>query len=268
MDSYIISASREHQKLVALVCLLLAAKSEDIDVQIPSIKVLLSIVNLKADLKVDFHPSQLRNYNTKQIQHAYKQFSWMYSKLEFLIFGAMDFNLMRPTCVSFLNFLQPVMVTQLDYETLSDDKFGSLANMRIAARDQVYPLLEIVIGDVNFFNVLPSRVAAGVIATIRTILNLRHVWNDVMELHTRYKFAEVRSIVNYLLRKIGRIASTSTPCNTSKFDDEDESGFISASDIDPNESTEWPYGNHSLTLCEDEEIEQDKKRARLNTSLD
>lgn len=35
MDNYILSEIFEHQKLVGLVCLLLAAKSEDLDELVP-----------------------------------------------------------------------------------------------------------------------------------------------------------------------------------------------------------------------------------------
>lgn len=94
MDSYILSDFSEHQKLVGLICLLLSAKSEDIDEKVPSIKDLLKIVDMSLDL------GRLET-DEKRNTAAYKTFARMYCKVEFLIFESLEFNTIRPTTVSY-----------------------------------------------------------------------------------------------------------------------------------------------------------------------
>lgn len=261
MDQYIISPNVEHQKFAALVCLLLAAKSEDIDGAIPSIKYLLRIIDLRNELHHDdFRSSSIRNsIERRSLLRAYRKFSEMYAQLEYTMFTALDFNVIRPTCVNFINFLQPVIVSELDY-TNTNTHFGSFTNMKLEARDYIYQLLEIVILDVLFFNVRPSKMAAAIIATIRTLLKIQHVWNEEMEINTRYKFIEIKSMVTYLLEKIGKTTTATLPNETPRMED-DESGFISASEMtDPEDLedylTQTRKSQHSMQV---------KKKPRLNT---
>lgn len=214
---------------------MLAAKSEDIDGKIPSIKSLLGIINLKRDLRLDLRSGEPKNLNPKLLLGVYKRFAGLYSKLEFGIFATLEFNVIRPTCVTFINFLQPIIVTELDYMK-SNSSYGSFANMKLEARDYAYQLLEFVILDVNFFNVTPSKVAAAIIATIRTWLKIPHVWNEEMELNTRYTFIEIRRLVAYLLENIGKKPAV-MPEESPRMED-DESGFVSASELTDPEDLE------------------------------
>lgn len=230
MDNYILSDFDEHQKLIGLVCLLLAAKSEDIDESVPSIKDLLRIVDMSSDLEIDLRFSE--GLDPKEVSTAYKNFAKMYSKLEFLIFECLEFNTIRPTVVSFVNIYQNLVVTNSDVDDVKCNSQGetedrkTLGDMRVLANQYLKHFLSIVIEDVDFFNSVPSLLAAAIIGVTRKLLQIQKYWNEQLEELTRYQIEEIRPMMLKLIEK--RISST-----YDNFDSDNEnvkdSGYISPS---------------------------------------
>lgn len=200
MDNYILSDFSEHQKLVALVCLLLAAKSDDLDELVPSIKDLLRIVDMSDDLGVDLRIRE--QLEPRDVRNAFKRFASMYCKLEFLIFECVDFNTVRPTTLSFLLVFQNIILTEADVESDSEKTVG---DMRVSANEFVNQFLDIVIQDIDFFNMKPSRIAAAIVAATRKLLNVKNFWNESLEQLTRYTIEEILPTVGTLMEKRIRV---------------------------------------------------------------
>lgn len=201
MDAYIISEFAEHQKLIGLVCLLLAAKSEDLDEAIPSIKNLLPIVDMTSDLGVDLRFKE--ELTEKEIRNAYGGFAAMYCKLEFLVFESLQFNAIRPTAISFLNIFQGLLITEDDVnymEATDDEKKNLLGDLRVSANGYLARLTDVIL-DVEFFNEVPSQVAAAIICLTRKLLKIADFWNKELLSLTRWKLEDIRPLMIMLLEK-------------------------------------------------------------------
>lgn len=201
MDAYIISDFPEHQKLIGLVCLLLAAKSEDLDDAIPSIKDLLKIVDMTCDLGVDLRFKEV--LTEKEIRNGYGGFAAMYCKLEFLVFESLQFNAIRPTAISFLNIFQGLLITEddvADMEATDDEKRNSLGDLTVSANGYLNRLTDIIL-DVDFFNRVPSQLAAAIVCLTRKLLKIADFWNKDLVSLTRWKMDELRPLMIVLLEK-------------------------------------------------------------------
>lgn len=193
MDNYILSDFADHQKLIAIVCLLLAAKSEDLDEMVPSIKDVLRLIDMSDDLGVDL---RFRcELDPKDVALAYKNFANMYCKLEYLIFESMEFNTIRPTAVSFLSIFQNIVVTFKDVV-----EGQTIGDLRVSANEYIKQFMD-VIQEVDFFNVRPSELAAAVIASTRKLLSIKNYWTDQLASFTRYKIDSIRPLILVLMEK-------------------------------------------------------------------
>lgn len=197
MDAYILSDNAEHQKLIALVSLLLAAKSEDLDENVPSIKDLLKVVDMSEDLGCDLRfRSELE---PKVVNQAFKKFAEMYCKIEFLIFESISFNAIRPTAVNFINIYQNIVVTSVD---LKNEEGATLGDLLVSANEYIKQFLDfIVIQDIEFFNILPSKLAAAIIGATRKLIKIETYWNEELTNLTRYKIEDIRPLMIRLLDK-------------------------------------------------------------------
>lgn len=223
MDSYILSDFVEHQKLIGIVCLLLAAKSEDIDENIPSIKDLLKIVDMTNDLGVDMRFKE--ELDPKELSKIYRIFSALYCKLEFLIFESLDFNTIRPTAVTFINIFQSIVVTADDVKSFGVANLKSLGDLRVLANDYLKQFLEIIIQDIEFFNKLPSQLAASIIGATRKLLHISHFWNDSLAQLTRCRIEDIRLLIVTLIEKRNNAIREKSNCDLN--DVFKDSGFIS-----------------------------------------
>lgn len=235
MDNYVLSDFFEHQKLIGLVCLLLAAKSEDLDELVPTIKDLLKLCDMSADLEVDL---RFKSELTKmQIQTAYRKFASMYSKLEFLVFESMEFNTIRPTAITFLNIFQGALVTK---EDLVGGDIKDLNVLRDTAADYLKQFLGVIIKDVDFFNVLPSLLAASIVGVVRKLINIEKYWNDQLVNLTSYNINQIRPMMIMLVDKRDQYAYVQQDDDMSSGEDTimKDSGFCSITTSDSDSSEE------------------------------
>lgn len=191
MDTYILSDNEEHQSLVVVVALLLAAKTEDIDFRIPSLKDLLEFFNV--DEFTDIFRSADRMSNT-ELSAAFKKFSKLYVKLEFHIFKTMDFSLICPTVVSFLTIYNADLVSEEDYRNNSI-KFESLGDLKATTMLRVNEILDIVLSTLDFANAMPSYLAASIIGAARKTLGILPFWTQDIQTITKYTFEEIEHMV-------------------------------------------------------------------------
>ncbi|CRK97201.1 CLUMA_CG010598, isoform A [Clunio marinus] len=202
MDTYILSNYFEHQKLMSLVCLLLAAKSEEIDEAVPSIKDLLMIIDMSQDIGVDF--KCIDKYDSKSINSAYKTFAGMYCKLEYLIFESLYFNTVRPTTMTFIKIFQTVIVSESDIKDVEkgcEKSCETLGDLRLSALEYIKEFSEIIIVDVAFFNIQPSKIAAAILCATRKLLKIKKFWTETLSQLTRYKFDEIQNLMMSLNEK-------------------------------------------------------------------
>lgn len=200
MDRYILSDYEDHQKLTGLVCLMLAAKSEDLDQVVPSIKDLLHNVNLSDDLGIDLRFKE--EFSPLQVTEAYKKFSRLYVQLEFLIFESLEFNTIRPTAATFLSMFQSAIVTEndvIDAKFCVDEEAMSLGNLQASANIYVTQFLDLVISITDFVNTQPSKLAAAIIGAVRKLLEIKNYWNDQLSTLLRQTVDDIRPLLIDLL---------------------------------------------------------------------
>lgn len=255
MDLYVLSENPEHQKLISLVCLLLAAKSEDLEDLVPSIKDLLALINLEDDLDVDLR-YEYKNVDKKVLEKAFKKFSQMYAGLEFCVFSAMDFNIIRPTCVSFINIFKPLIVSENDFLNTTR-MFNAMGDLRTEAQGVLRQLLEVVVLDIELINVRPSKIAASIIVAVRRILTIVDVWNDQLEIITRHKIEELKEVADFLIERRTELfdGNAFEECDSSLNDD---SGFQ-----DSSTATDTEEDNEDVITRKQRKTVQDSKRQRL-----
>lgn len=235
MENYILSESEEHQKLIALVSLLLAAKSEDIDEKVPSIKDLLRIVDLSNDLDCDLRNTH--NYSLSYVSKAFKEFSKLYCKLEFLIFESILFNAIRPTAVTFINVFQHIVVTEADLKDIKTDGM-TWGNLHITANEYITQLQDIILLDIDICILPPSFVAASIIAATRKLLSIGSYWNEDLANLTCYKADELEQLMYVLIGKHSECIY-----KESQMDSDEamiDSGFISDDSVSQTDDEKSP----------------------------
>lgn len=199
---YIVSESEDHQTFLALVTLLLAAKSEDLDERIPSTKDLLCLIDLSPEIGLDLRSSFEEHFPEEELKRAYRLYNDLYCKLEFIIFECSKFNTIRPTPVHFLQAFQNITVTEQDLGDLKSDQrvIESIDDLRLFANEYFRQFLNIILEKVEFNTILPSRCAAGVIASTRKLIGIKSIWSPILEKQLRCNYKEIEVIVDELLR--------------------------------------------------------------------
>ena len=262
-DSYLLPIILEHQKLVAAVIMLLAAKSEDIEATVPPLKNLLSFIDLSDYLEVDFRC--LEKHSTDSINLAYKKFSILYLQLEFIVFRTMEFNVISPTICTFLDIFSNMVVTNADFEQLKSlgcQEYASYGDLKLEACRLIMQFEDICLGNLEFINIKPSLIAASVIASTRKVLKIP-TWSSELATITRYIDKDMRDAVIELVHKRLKVVYDTKPGESFKHYD---SGF-SSSHIDDNTDVELTGDeclDDPLNPCFDEVEQPNRKKRRLH----
>ncbi|CAO1415275.1 unnamed protein product [Diamesa serratosioi] len=256
-DSYLLPIILEHQKLVAAVIMLLAAKSEDIEATVPPLRNLLNFIDLSDYLEVDFRC--LEKHSNDSVAIAYKKFSLLYLQLEFIVFRTMEFNVISPTVCTFLDIFSNIVVTNVDFEQLKSlgcQEFTSYGDLKLEASRLILQFEDICLGNLEFINIKPSLIAASVIASTRKILKLP-TWSSQLATMTRYEQNDLRDAIIELSDKRMKVTyntkKTVLPCFKNN-----DSGF-SSSHIDDSTDVELT-GDESF----DVKGEPNRKKRRLH----
>ena len=195
MDTYVLNDCDQHQNMVAVVTLILAAKIEDIDFAIPSLKQLLEFFDVD-DITTIFHYAD--RMSLTELSAAFKKFSKFYVDLEFHIFKTMDFSLVCPTVVSFLSIYNADFVSEQDYIN-NEFKFESFGDMKESITLRINEVLQVVLLTHDLTNKRPSFLAASIIAATRKSLNIIPIWTNNLEMMTKYSYEHISIMVTGLI---------------------------------------------------------------------
>uniref|UniRef100_A0A1B6MJI5 Cyclin N-terminal domain-containing protein n=1 Tax=Graphocephala atropunctata TaxID=36148 RepID=A0A1B6MJI5_9HEMI len=171
MDNH--SITKDRLGFVALVCLMLAAKFEEIDSMIPKI-------------------SELNKYD------GFRYSSKDFVNVEVMVLKFLDFGLTQPTIAHFAEYYTMATIMPQD---LKSGKF-SFRHLYDMTRNMVDELLDICLKEVKFLQHLPSQVAAACILLTRKRLSLSPAWTSALTEITGYKEGSLIYCTNLLMRKV------------------------------------------------------------------
>lgn len=163
--------------LVAIVCLIVAAKMEETDANIPRYHEMHRFVVLAYCLKD-------------------------YVDMERKILDFFDFNLTLPTAPTFLDYYMPVLVNAEDFEEYKKaPKYQcteSLEELKASMVADCNGLLDLTLMYPTLVHELPSRLAAGIVAVSRIHFGLCH-WNDQLARVVGEPLTKLHHMISHLI---------------------------------------------------------------------
>lgn len=73
--------------------------------------------------------------------------------------------------------------------------------MKVASNELINQFLQIVLYEVEFFNVPPSQLAAAIVVSTRKLLQIDHYWTNTFAVILRYEIEEIRHLIILLMEK-------------------------------------------------------------------
>jgi hypothetical protein len=168
----------ERLSLVALVCILLAAKVEEGDANVPKISQLNSRVGNK---------------------HSVTDFI----SLEFMIMQFLHWSVVLPTAAHFAEYYT-VFATSSSDVCSAPPQFTTFQGLRNAIQQYVRDFLDLSLQEVCLIPVKPSLAAAACIAAARQTIQLSPKWTSILQNVTKYQFMDLLPCVSVLISKMGR----------------------------------------------------------------
>lgn len=172
----------ERLGLVALVCILLAAKFEERDANVPKISELNSRVGNQYPI-TDF------------------------ISLEFMIMQFLHWSLVLPTAAHFAEYYTVFATSSSDMCSVPS-QFKTFKELRNAVQHNVRDFLDLSLQEVCLIPVKPSLVAAACIAAARQTLQLSSKWTSILQNVTKYQFMDLLPCVSVLISKNGKMTNT------------------------------------------------------------
>ncbi|KAG8240445.1 hypothetical protein J437_LFUL003159, partial [Ladona fulva] len=162
-------------KLLAIVCLLLAAKFEELDSNVPKIS------SLQSKLESNYEATD-------------------FITIEIVILNFLDWNLAYPTVAHFIecfgNFV--VQTSDLKYfqgnfrgSACNQDSICKLKQLKSDADDIIQDFMGIVIQDIGYMSFQPSLIAAAVIFLTRFMLSLQPEWTSTLAEVTKWSIPDI-----------------------------------------------------------------------------
>ncbi|XP_069671697.1 cyclin-J-like isoform X2 [Periplaneta americana] len=167
MDNHRIE--EERLNFVALVCILLAAKTEERDANVPKISEL----------------------NTR-VGNQYPATDFI--SLEFMVMHFFHWNLVIPTAAHFAEYFT-VFATSLSDMNSAPPQFNTYPDLRNAVQQYIRDFLDLSLQEVCLIPMKPSFVAAVCIAAARQFLHMSPKWPDVLENVTMYQYKDLQPCV-------------------------------------------------------------------------
>lgn len=175
MDNHTITTDR--LALVSLSTLILAAKVEEHDSNIP----------------------KPRNLNT-MIDQQYPPFD--YIQLERLQFRFFEFQLIIPTAVTFIEYYIEGIADAQDFELAKKNQagpFNSQLHMKRDMADLAFEFVDLILADVRLVQETPSKVAAACLAAARQLCRFCFIWSSRLAHLTRYSLMDIDTNMTRLL---------------------------------------------------------------------
>ncbi|KAK8789999.1 hypothetical protein WA158_006779 [Blastocystis sp. Blastoise] len=159
----------------AIICLFIAAKCEEREVDLPSFK---NICQPCSDLFANIH----------------EVFEW-----EFTVLKGLDWNLSYVTTGHFVDMYGHVPLV-FDNDILDNHEAKPYKNrIMIYICRYLFFFLELTAGEVSLEKFKPSEIAAGIIASSRAVLRLKPIWRDELTKMTRVDIKENFSIFDSII---------------------------------------------------------------------
>nr|XP_018904618.1 PREDICTED: cyclin-J-like isoform X2 [Bemisia tabaci] len=159
---------KPYLRLVAVVCLILAAKYEESEMSIPKLSTLQKYIDVEFTRK-DF------------------------ITLEKTLFSHFKWQLSIPTGVDFAEHQCLFAISLHESQTLG----YSLKNLRAIVRGLTYDYLDVTLSEIGFLHYSPSKVGAICLRAARVTLKLLPSWPDLLRISTGY--CEEELFVGYRL---------------------------------------------------------------------
>lgn len=168
MDNHRIAADR--LTIVSLGSVLLAAKIEERDNNIPKLAILSGSIDASFRL-CDF------------------------LALEAIILKFFQFQLMIPTAATFLEYFIEGIVDDCDFEgsNTNSTRFHSLMAMKRKLTDLALEFVDLMLLNLHMMQELPSKMAAACVAAARCTLEIGEVWPYHLLIITKYSLSEISS---------------------------------------------------------------------------
>lgn len=212
MDGHRIASDR--LGIVSICCLLLAAKIEERENNIPR------IADLQLMLGEQFLLSE-------------------FVALEGMILKFFEFQLMIPTAATFLEYFIEGIVDDSDYDRSNTNlyRFHSLMAMKRELADLALEFVELILSNVYMMQELPSKMAAACLAAARSTLEVGEVWPKHLLILTNYSLNEIGSQQLQLqLLRLNVMNATIAGQLKSSTSNTPDSGYISHGDVDLDET--------------------------------
>lgn len=198
MDNHNVATDRLN--LVAIVCLIVAAKIEDIDPIVPKMTEIHTFVN------VNYDPSE-------------------FTSVERMILRFFDFDLMIPTTATYIEAYIEAAIIYADLDQAASSHRQATLNgcKTLYSLKQIYALevfsfLDLTLANINLGNYSPSVVAAAILAAARSSLKL-FVWPSVLTSITQYRYDDIKEVF-VLVCKLKTTSQERRKCTP-------ESGYLS-----------------------------------------
>ncbi|XP_001653129.2 cyclin-J [Aedes aegypti] len=218
MDNHNIANNR--LKLTALSCVLLAAKIEENEPKVPSLKDMNKLLRDKCPLS-DF------------------------VILEVVLLKFFNWQLLIPTTAVFAEYWLLHVVSKQDFApTVNENQYFE---RRARASELVLEFLDVTILDITMTNVRPSLLAAACMAAARAMLSVNSTWNNSMIQLTGYTYDEIcyltRALMNGRACLISDTLSRKRPILDSGYitdpgDDEEDDEVVEVSEKETNASSD------------------------------
>lgn len=176
MDNHTITVDR--LALVALSILILAAKVEEHESNVPKPRVL----------------------NT-MIDQQYPPFD--YIQLERMLFRFFEFQLIIPTAATFIEYYIEGIADAKDYELATSiataGPFNSQLHMKRDMAELAFEFADLILSDVLLVQETPSKMAAACLAASRQTFKFCFIWSCRLIKLTRYSLVEIDECMSRLL---------------------------------------------------------------------
>lgn len=203
MDNHSINDNRLN--LVALSCLLLAAKMEENEPNVPTLASMNELV---------------RN------QYPFSD----YTLLEVLLLKFFNWHLIIPTAATFAEFWLLNVVGRADFSALMSEE--TFFEKRDRAIELTLEFLDVTLSDIKMTNYRPSLLASACLAAARSSLPVLCIWSETMEELTGYSYTDIAALTCDLMDWRACLITKETACRKRSAYDSGYTTELSAGDVD------------------------------------
>lgn len=230
MDNHNINNDR--LKLTALSCILLAAKIEENEPKVPTLKKMNELLKHKCPLS-DF------------------------VVLEVVLLKFFNWHLLIPTTAVFVEYWLLHMVSKNDFtSTTTEDQYFE---RRSRAAELVLEFLDVTLLDITMTNVRPSLLAAACIAATRAMLPVLRTWNNNMIKLTGYTSSELLYLTRMLMNSRADLIADTISRKRPLLD----SGYVTDSEDEEDDSEDGAQKEEEESSDEDVVFVSKSKRIKI-----